>query len=135
MRNVCKKVRKNHCMMVFWSFAVLFSPLCFAKEYLITEEKQPQAVSMKVGDTLEFVLEENPSTGYGWEIDTPVQQWLVLCDKTFQKKSDLIGSGGICSLRFVAVSSGKCILTLLYRRSFEKKDLAVKKISIFVDIE
>ena len=78
-------------------------------------------VELRVGDTMEVVLEGNPTTGFLWEtaaVDASVLKQLG--EPGFEPYTSLIGSGGKFTFRFEAVASGQTLLRLVYHRPWEK---------------
>jgi inhibitor of cysteine peptidase len=91
-----------------------------AKSVTVGEQDANSTVSLRVGDTLEVVLEGNPTTGYQWEKESGDEAILKQAgDLEFKPDSDLPGSGGKVTLRFEAVGTGQTVLRLIYHRSFE----------------
>ena len=87
----------------------------------LTEKDAGRTVEMKVGDTLQVMLEGNPTTGYDWERASGDEAVLEqLGASTFKADSDLMGSGGQVTLRFKAVAAGQTTLQLVYHRPWEE---------------
>jgi inhibitor of cysteine peptidase len=87
----------------------------------VSEEDAGSTVELRVGDTMEVVLDGNPTTGFSWEtaaVDASVLKQLG--EPQFEPASNLIGSGGEFTFRFEAVASGQTLLQLLYHRPWEK---------------
>jgi inhibitor of cysteine peptidase len=77
-------------------------------------------VNLRVGDTMEVVLEGNPTTGFSWEtaaLDASVLKQLG--EPEFKPDTSLIGAGGKFTFRFEAVASGQTLLQLVYHRPWE----------------
>jgi inhibitor of cysteine peptidase len=87
----------------------------------VSEADAGSTVELRVGDTLEVVLDGNPTTGFSWEtaaVDASVLKQLG--EPGFQPDTSLIGSGGKFTFRFEAVGSGQALLRLIYHRPWEK---------------
>jgi inhibitor of cysteine peptidase len=86
----------------------------------LSEEDAGSTVELRVGDTMEVVLDGNPTTGFQWEtvaMDTSVLKQLG--EPGFEPYTALIGSGGKFTFRFEAVASGQTLLQLVYHRPWE----------------
>ena len=76
--------------------------------------------SIKIGETYEWKLESNPSTGYGWQIRN-VEEGITV-DSEFITKSDLCGAPGIQVLKIKADLAGTFRLMADYARPWEHCD-------------
>ena len=77
-------------------------------------------ITLHPGDTLEIVLQGNPTTGYTWEVKPGSEVLLKQKgDPEFTPDSKALGSGGRMTFRFDVVASGKAPLVLIYHRTFE----------------
>ena len=78
-------------------------------------------LNIETDDTLEIVLDSNPTTGYQWEVLPWDTEIIEETDKpAYESKSDVIGSGGRITFYFKAFSPGRTSLRFIYYRSFEK---------------
>lgn len=85
----------------------------------LTESDSLSEVEVAVGDVVEIALEENPSTGYSWELDA-LPNWLeLISDEYVASDSDLVGAPGTRELTFEVVSEDAGILRLEYVRAFD----------------
>jgi inhibitor of cysteine peptidase len=66
-------------------------------------------------------LRSNPSTGYRWEV-TEIDESILqsLGEPAFQADSELVGSPGKETFRFLALRTGHVDLRLDYRRPWEQ---------------
>lgn len=83
-----------------------------------------QTLRLVVGQPATIDLDENPSTGYGWAIDTQASSNLSLLDvedRGFSKQADdkAIGAPGIHRWSVRATSPGNASITFVYRRPWE----------------
>jgi predicted secreted protein len=77
-------------------------------------------ITLHPGETLEIVLQGNPTTGYTWEVKPGSEALLKQKgDPEFTPDSKALGSEGRMTFRFDVVAEGKGALVLLYRRTFE----------------
>lgn len=86
---------------------------------------------LRVGDLIEVSLPENPTTGYRWQLHSPVSPVLEAEADTFAgPQSGLIGAGGVHRWRFKAVKAGVVRLTIDSRRSWEPAPVATFAVTI-----
>jgi inhibitor of cysteine peptidase len=79
-----------------------------------------RTVSMETGSTFEIRLEENPTTGYGWELE--VSDGLTVMEDKFitdLKVENLTGSGGVRVWTIGVNKSGDQSVSAVYRRPWE----------------
>jgi inhibitor of cysteine peptidase len=114
---------------------LLFNSMASAETFVVTEMKTEEVVTMSVGDTLDVVLQSNPSTGYSWNLMSSISPWLVLANRQYKASSSLAGAPGFSTYRFVAVSPGHCDIVLDYKRVWEKDIPPVKTFAVSVCVE
>jgi len=86
-----------------------------------TKDQSGGAFEMKVGETFEVQLPENPTTGYRWYLRTSGGSCLELADDSFQPSGGTTcGAGGMRRWRFCAVRAGSADIEMVHRRSWEK---------------
>jgi len=78
-------------------------------------------VVVRLGQTLELSLSENPTTGFGWELGETGAPACALRDSAFDAPAGGFGKGGTRRWRFEAVQAGTGRITLAYRRAWEDK--------------
>ena len=92
-----------------------------------------RTIRVEPGDTLKFVLDSNPTTGYQWKAlpwDTEVIEQI---DKpVYKSRSKAIGSGGELTFYFKALSTGQTPLKFIYFRAFEKDVPPVKSFKVTI---
>jgi inhibitor of cysteine peptidase len=96
-----------------------------------------EALDVKVGDEVAVVLDENPSTGYGWAYKEEPEGLLKEVGKESKSLSEerLIGAGVTSVWKFKAVSEGEVKLTYLYYRPWEGEETAVHKKEFIIKIK
>ena len=96
-----------------------------------------KVLDVKVGDGVAVVLEENPSTGYGWAYKDEPEGLVkeISRDSKSLSEEGLIGAGVTSVWRFEAVSAGEVKLTYLYYRPWEGEETAVHKKEYVIKIE
>lgn len=86
----------------------------------LTQNDAGETVRLSVDDTLQVILEGNPTTGFTWvagSVTTPTLEQAG--EPQFEADTQLIGSGGEFTFRFDAVESGEVALRLIYHRPWE----------------
>lgn len=76
-------------------------------------------IETRVGEPFSITLTTNPSTGYSWEIDAPIDR-LEILEREYVHSSHLIGAGGQETIRFRARSVGEATIVCRYRRPWEQ---------------
>lgn len=79
-------------------------------------------IETSAGRTFTVKLKANPTTGYSWQIEKPVNRnFLRLMSSTYQREEkNLTGSGGTELWKFKAVSKGRTKISMIYVRPWEK---------------
>lgn len=103
------------------------------KTHVFTEQQScPTLLEMDRGQTLEVLLNENPSTGYVWSLAE--QPKLFKVEEVFQSAQQqqaaaadatpVLGAGGQKTYRFTATTAGEELLHLRHARAWEKTAMA-----------
>jgi inhibitor of cysteine peptidase len=86
----------------------------------LTMEDNGSSIEISVGDTFDVVLEGNPTTGFGWIVESGDSAIVeVTGEPEFEPESDLVGAPGEFTFVFEGMSPGTTTLEFAYRRSFE----------------
>jgi len=115
-----------------------FSFQCKPVTIKVSENDAGSTLEMKAGDSLEIILQANPTTGYRWEVasnDTSVLKNIGIEYQADKVPSGIVGSGGKTIMRFMAIKEGETFLQLVYRRPFEKDMPPVKKFELIVVVK
>lgn len=100
------------------------------------EKDAGSRVELNIGDTLEVVLDGNPTTGYLWGIASGDTSIIKQIGKpVFKPYTNALGSGGKVTLRFESIGSGQALLRLIYHRPFEKDIPPVKSFEVTVIVK
>ena len=80
-----------------------------------------QRFTVDVGDDFQVVLESNMTTGYGWQLEAPLDGRVLelLGDRYEAPNSDLAGAAGHQVFDFRAVGDGSTFIRLWYIRPFD----------------
>ena len=106
-------------LIVLVALAALLSAC--SQSVSMTEADDGSSVTLEVGQELEVSLPANPSTGFGWTVvigDASVLEQVGEAEFVTESE-DLVGAGGVLTMRFVALAEGTTELRLDYERSFE----------------
>lgn len=98
-------------------------------------EANGRTAHVTAGGVLEIHLDENPTTGYSWEIATLDEEILGDGGRVyFANQPALTGSGGEVQWLFRALKPGTTTLRLQYRRPWEKdKPAQTYEITVVVE--
>lgn len=96
-----------------------------------------ESLDVKVGDEVAVVLDENPSTGYGWAYKEEPEGFLKELGKESKSFAEerMIGAGVTSAWKFEVISEGEVKLTYLYYRSWEGEETAVHKKEFIIKIK
>ena len=86
----------------------------------LTENASGSTVALRQGQAITVSLQENPSTGFGWET-VPGYETFLSQQGNSQYVADssgtgIAGGGGVRTFKFMAIASGNCTLKLIYRQ-------------------
>jgi inhibitor of cysteine peptidase len=92
-----------------------------ADTVVLTETDADQSVKVSPGQTLEVVLDANPSTGYTWSVAAEPEFLTAQGEPVFSSEaaSGLVGAPGTQTLRFTVSAAGEGPLSLSYVRPWE----------------
>ncbi|MCL7413672.1 MAG: protease inhibitor I42 family protein [ANME-2 cluster archaeon] len=84
----------------------------------ITEDFNGSNMELKTGDIFYINLNENPTTGFSWQMNT-TDGLVVVSDEYIAPDTGLVGAGGVHEWEMRAVAPGTQQVTAVYRRSWE----------------
>jgi inhibitor of cysteine peptidase len=92
----------------------------------LTEADEGREVSVGVGDSIVVVLEENPTTGYRWQI-VRANGILELAGDSYEPASPMrVGSGGHRELRFRATAAGSAAIELRHLQQWDESSVTAR---------
>jgi len=103
----------------------------------LTDKTSVAMVKMEVGQNLIISLNDNPSTGYRWdivEVDESILPLLTRDYKQREAKPGMYGVGGTLTLGFKAIAAGQTKVKLIYARPFCQDDIA-NTFSVAVEVK
>ena len=119
--------------LILFCLFILFSGCSAGNPIQLYQIDSGSAIKMKPGDTVEIVLDANPTTGYQWKAlpwDTEIIEQI---DKpVYKSRSEAIGSGGELTFHFKALSTGRTLLEFIYFRAFEKDVPPIKSFKVTI---
>jgi inhibitor of cysteine peptidase len=108
---------------------------CSGHTVKVDESMNGQTLNVKAGDVIAVKLAGNPTTGYNWiaaDLDKAILSQSG--EAEFKAGSNLIGAGGMITLKFKAEGPGTTTLTLNYMRAWESvQPLQVFTVTIIVE--
>ena len=100
-------------------------------DIVVTRNDEGKTIEAVLNDRFEVRLEENPTTGYTWGIDSAEEKWLHLEGSTFISPEESgIGKGGIRVFTFRVRRGGVVSLRLKLRREWEKEGSEVDRFEV-----
>lgn len=104
-------------------------------ETVITRIDRGRTIDARPGDVIVIRIEENLTTGYGWEIESREGGVLALKESSYVESTDVVmGRGGMRLLRFVALAQGSQEIRLQLRRPWEPPDKAIEQFSVTIRV-
>lgn len=108
------------------------------EQQVITEAGNGTTISLEKGETFYLRLEENPTTGYSWELNLSQGLSLVSDDyyppEAEESEQPLLGAGGVHLWEIKADSEGKQQATAIYKRSWENETGTEDKFILNVEV-
>ncbi len=101
---------------------------------VFTEDNNGSSVELATGDTFRIKLNENPTTGYQWTLET-TRGLEIMSDNYLPPTSGLIGAGGIHEWDIKATASGTQQVTGVYSRSSENLTGSEQRFALTVEVE
>jgi predicted secreted protein len=88
---------------------------------VVTKADADKTVAVSPGQTLEVVLDGNPSTGFTWTVASEPEFLKSEGEPTFASEAEtgVVGAGGKQTLAFSVTATGKGSLNLTYLRPWE----------------
>lgn len=104
-------------------------------EVIVAQTDHLRAFEVSPGDLVSIRLEENPTTGYQWEVDEFDEQVIVVEHSDFSMAPGTgIGGGGIRTLAFRARSRGTVVLQMKLRREWEPEETAIDRFEVTIRV-
>ncbi len=96
--------------------------IILASFYFARANGQSEPIVLKAGDSFTVTLRANASTGYQWQLKTPLDESILqlIDSKYIPYKSRRIGADGKQLWTFKALKAGQVTIFFKYVRSWEK---------------
>lgn len=101
---------------------------------VFTEDNNGSTVELATGDTFQVKLNENPTTGYQWSLET-TGGLEIMNDNYLPPATGLVGAGGIHEWDIKATASGTQQVTAVYSRSWENLTGSEQRFVLTVEVE
>ena len=99
----------------------------------ISESNQGQTIKAKPGDTLGICLEENPTAGFRWRLDSAAEAICTLRRDAFEPGHAAVGQAGVHRWWFNVITEGRATITLSYGRGWERPKSASRTFILHLD--
>ena len=91
---------------------------------------------MRPGEVVRISLDENPSTGFRWELEHDNDQVLRLLTSGYiSNSSAAVGGGGQHVWKFMAEKNGKARLIMKHWRSWEGDKSTIERLDVTILIK
>lgn len=120
--------------MISWIMSVVIF-VCSLLGIHIGSGNSDELISYNKSKTIVTVsLDENSSTGYGWQYAVSNDGILVLTDDTYHSDAPagIVGAGGIRSFSFSGLKEGSTLITFTYLRPWEGTPIRTVVIECYV---
>jgi inhibitor of cysteine peptidase len=84
------------------------------------EEADESEVQVSLGEVFEICLNENPTTGFRWKLESQGQPACILVKEHLSRHNNAPGSPSIHHWNFKAVARGTSTIHLAYGRRWQK---------------
>lgn len=101
---------------------------------LIPESANGGEIKLKSGESVLLRLDENPSTGYSWELYLP-DVFMISRDTFIRSEDEVVGAGGVHEWVFVAGPEGTYQIDAVYKRPWEDITGSEERFSVSVLVE
>jgi inhibitor of cysteine peptidase len=100
----------------------------------LREADNGTSVRVPLSEEIVLELEENPTTGYRWVIETTGDA-VEEIESSYVASSSAIGGGGHRSVRFIATHPGTSEIRAAQRRSWEPPNRNLKQFAATIHVE
>jgi inhibitor of cysteine peptidase len=102
---------------------------------LLSEVDHGTSVCVRISEEVVLELQENPTTGYRWTIETSGEALRQLAPTYAPAPNAEIGGGGKRTVRFIAVRAGTSEIRAVLRRSWEQQDGSLSTYAVKIKVE
>jgi inhibitor of cysteine peptidase len=101
----------------------------------LRESDNGTSVRVPLSEEVVLELEENPTTGYRWMIETTGDAVSEIESNYVPSSGTAIGGGGRRSVRFIAARPGTTEIRAALRRSWEPPERSLKQFAVTIHVE
>jgi inhibitor of cysteine peptidase len=102
---------------------------------ILNEEDNGTSKRVRLSEEVVLELEENPSTGYRWTIETTGDALEEIESRYIPLSGAAIGGGGRRVVRFLAAHPGVAEIRAVLRRSWEPPDRSLNQYAVTITVE
>jgi inhibitor of cysteine peptidase len=102
---------------------------------LFDESFNGQTIDLSIGQSIEIRLQENPTTGFRWQLMSGDRAVCAMTSDTFEQKLGSPGRGGEHSWIFEAVSPGECTVEFRYQRPWIDPAQPGRMFQLYIHVE
>ena len=105
----------------------------------LTAKANGTTTALKPGQDLIVRLAGNPTTGFHWEVKSVTGKAVAAVGEVEYKADpaprQMVGSGGMFVAKFHAAAPGQSVITMVYRRPWEKDVAPIETFTVTVDVK
>jgi len=101
----------------------------------LRESDNGTSVRVPLSEEVVLELEENPTTGYRWMIETTGDAVNEIESNYVPSPGAAIGGGGRRAIRFIAAHPGTAEIRAALRRSWEPPERSLKQFTVTIHVE
>ncbi len=102
--------------------------------FQVDESQNGSEIKLRVGETLEIRLSENPTTGFRWALQSSGAPACIPVKDYYEPSARAPGAGGGHRWRFQAKQVGEGRIEIRYRRAWERQGAAARTYSLRVRV-
>jgi inhibitor of cysteine peptidase len=100
----------------------------------VDESQNGIEIALQPGETLEIELNENPTTGFRWALESVGVPACILVEDSYESSTVTPGAGGSHRWQFQAVQIGEGRIALRYRRPWEGQGAGTRTFSLRIRV-
>jgi inhibitor of cysteine peptidase len=100
----------------------------------VDESQNETEIVLQPGENLEIQLNENPTTGFRWALESVGAPACILVEDSYENSTVMPGAGGSHRWQFQAKQIGEGRIELRYRRAWEGQGAGTRIFSLRVRV-
>ena len=102
----------------------------------IAETERERTIELVIDESIELLLNENPTTGYFWQAASSDETVLHVQDAGYVSAAEAeIGAGGVHRYVLTAAKRGRTVVQLQLARPWESKDAAARQLRLSITVK